>query len=159
MPPEPSIGAAQVYADGKFFGVGRDRFRFHGVTYGTFAPRTSDGARFPETAISRCDLSAIRAAGFTVGRTYTTPPDDVIEVAGERGLKLLADWGVNSDWSFNKPDWLAARMKNAGWKQPFEDFDIQLELLPGFALSGRRAGLAKHGQPLKPDDIAQDGLP
>lgn len=37
------------------------------------------------------------------------------------GLKLLADWGLNSDWSFNQPPWLARRM--GAWKQPFDQFE------------------------------------
>lgn len=39
------------------------------------------------------------------------------------GLKLLADWGFNSDWSFDKPQWMA---KNLGtWKQSFEDLEAK----------------------------------
>ena len=34
------------------------------------------------------------------------------------GLKLLADWGVNSDWSFAEPKWLKAHM--GSWQQSFE---------------------------------------
>lgn len=34
------------------------------------------------------------------------------------GLKLLADWGVNSDWSFDKATWMPA-----AWKQSFEDVE------------------------------------
>jgi len=37
------------------------------------------------------------------------------------GLKLLADWGVNSDWSFAEPKWVADRM--GAWKEPFADFE------------------------------------
>jgi YkoY family integral membrane protein len=37
------------------------------------------------------------------------------------GLKLLADWGLNSDWSFDDPKWLAGRMGT--WKQSFEQFE------------------------------------
>jgi YkoY family integral membrane protein len=38
------------------------------------------------------------------------------------GLKLLADWGVNSDWSFQEPKWLADRM---GTLQPtFENIEV-----------------------------------
>jgi YkoY family integral membrane protein len=39
------------------------------------------------------------------------------------GLKLLADWGVNSDWSFQEPKWLADRM--GAWQPAFENFEIQ----------------------------------
>lgn len=37
------------------------------------------------------------------------------------GLKLLADWGFNSDWSFDKPDWMAQNL--GGWKQSFESME------------------------------------
>jgi YkoY family integral membrane protein len=41
------------------------------------------------------------------------------------GLKLLADWGLNSDWSFNAPKWSAASVERIGLKQPFERFEKQ----------------------------------
>jgi YkoY family integral membrane protein len=37
------------------------------------------------------------------------------------GMKLLLDWGSNSDWSFNEPKWIANRL--GGWKQSFEDLE------------------------------------
>jgi YkoY family integral membrane protein len=37
------------------------------------------------------------------------------------GLKLLADWGFNSDWSFDKPQFVATRLGT--WKQSFEDIE------------------------------------
>jgi len=64
------------------------RFPFRGVTYGTFAER-ADGALFPERRLLRADLRAIAASGFNVIRTYTAPPDDVIDFAGEFGLAVL----------------------------------------------------------------------
>lgn len=87
----------RVRVDGKQFALGDDRFQFRGVTYGTFAPRGQDGARFPETDQVKRDLSAIADSGFTVVRTYTAPPDDLLELAGEFELKVMA--GVF--W----PDW------------------------------------------------------
>ena len=39
-------------------------------------------------------------AGFTVVRTYTAPPDDVVELAGDWGLRILA--GVfYPDWRYS----------------------------------------------------------
>lgn len=87
----------RVRVDGKQFALGDARFHFRGVTYGTFAPRPLDGARFPETDQLKKDLAAIAEAGFTVVRTYTAPPDDLLELAQEFDLKVLA--GVF--W----PDW------------------------------------------------------
>jgi O-antigen biosynthesis protein len=85
-----------VSVEGKQFACGGARFAFHGVTYGTFAARP-DGALFPDTDRIRQDLGAMSAAGFTVVRTYTPPPDDLLDAASENGLKVLAglffrDW-------------------------------------------------------------------
>lgn len=82
--------------DGKHFAVDGARFHLRGVTYGTFAPR-DDGARFPSRETIKRDFAAIAEAGFTTVRTYTPPPDDVVELAADWNLRLLA--GVF--W----PDW------------------------------------------------------
>jgi glycosyltransferase involved in cell wall biosynthesis len=87
-----------VEVDGKFFAAGGERFEFRGVTYGTFAPR-ADGALFPERERLERDLAMIRKAGFSVVRTYTMPPEDLLEVASEIGLRVLA--GVfYPDWRY-----------------------------------------------------------
>ncbi len=88
----------RVRTDGKMFASDEGRFPFHGVTYGTFRPR-SDGARFPEPDQVRSDFSAIRQAGFSVVRTYTPPPEDVISVAAEANLRLLSDV-FYPDWRY-----------------------------------------------------------
>ena len=88
----------RVRTDGKFFSIGDERFRFHGVTYGTFHSR-DDGALFPETAQVAADFQAMAEAGFTVVRTYTPPPDDVLELAAAHGLRVFA--GVfYPDWRY-----------------------------------------------------------
>lgn len=82
---------ARVRVDGKRFACGGERLRFRGVTYGTFRPREADGALFPEPDQVKRDLMAIREHGFTVVRTYTPPPDDVLDLAAELDLRLLVD--------------------------------------------------------------------
>lgn len=37
------------------------------------------------------------------------------------GMKLLVDWGFNSDWSFAQQPWIAARLGE--WKQTFEELE------------------------------------
>ncbi len=86
----------RVQVDGKFFTRGGARFHFRGVTYGTFAPR-ADGARFREREQVKLDFAAMREADFSVVRTYTAPPDDVIDVA--------ADWGLHVLPGVFYPDW------------------------------------------------------
>jgi cellulose synthase/poly-beta-1,6-N-acetylglucosamine synthase-like glycosyltransferase len=95
---DPSRHNLSVEVDGKFFSVGGGRFEFRGVTYGTFAPR-ADGVLFPERDQLERDLAMMRAAGFSVVRTYTVPPDDLLEVASGNGLRVLA--GVfYPDWRY-----------------------------------------------------------
>ena len=88
-----------VQVDGKFFALDGRRFPFRGVTYGTFRPRGSDGSRFPERDGLKRDFSAMDEAGFTVVRTYTEPPSDLLEVAADWGLRVLAGvfW---ADWRY-----------------------------------------------------------
>ena len=89
-------GRGRVCVDGKFLSLNDTRYTVRGVTYGTFAPR-GDGALFPDTAQIRADLTAMRIAGFNTVRTYTAPPADLLYVAAEQGLRVIAgifypDW-------------------------------------------------------------------
>jgi cellulose synthase/poly-beta-1,6-N-acetylglucosamine synthase-like glycosyltransferase len=96
--PAESRSRHPVEADGKFFAAGGERFDFRGVTYGTFAPR-ADGALFPERERLERDLATMRAAGFTLVRTYTLPPEDLLEAAAGNGMRVLA--GVfYPDWRY-----------------------------------------------------------
>ncbi|HWC11450.1 MAG TPA: glycosyltransferase [Acidimicrobiales bacterium] len=87
---------ARVRVDGKQFCVADERFHFRGVTYGTFRPR-EDGHRFPERNRIKRDFEAMGEASFSVVRTYTAPSDDLLDLAADWELRVLA--GVY--W----PDW------------------------------------------------------
>ncbi len=90
--------SGHIVVDGKHFACGADRFRFHGVTYGTFRPR-EDGARYPDREEVKRDFAGIAEAGFTVVRTYTPPPDDVVDLAADWGIRLLVDV-FYPDWRY-----------------------------------------------------------
>src|SRR2546430_12127865 len=79
----------RIEIDGKQFKADGRRFPFRGVSYGTFAERV-DGALFPDAKQLVADLEAIARGGFNVVRTYTPPPDDMVEAPGELGLRSLA---------------------------------------------------------------------
>ncbi|WP_052664328.1 glycosyltransferase [Nitriliruptor alkaliphilus] len=86
----------RITVDGKQFRRGDERFHLRGVTYGTFRPR-ADGHRFPEPSQVDADFAAMREAGFTTVRTYTPPPEDVLQAAAANDLVVLAgifypDW-------------------------------------------------------------------
>ena len=87
---------SRVVVDGKQFALANERFTFRGVTYGTFQPRP-DGHRVPALDRVKTDFESMSEAGFTVVRTYTAPPEDVIALAADWDLRLLAgafwlDW-------------------------------------------------------------------
>lgn len=86
----------RVRADGKHLSAGVRPFRVRGATYGSFAPRV-DGARFPETSQLKRDLTDIAHAGLNTVRTYTLPPEDLLEVATDLGLRVIA--------GLDYPDW------------------------------------------------------
>jgi len=90
--------SGHISVDGKQFACGDDRFRFHGVTYGTFRPR-EDGARYPDRQEVKRDFASMAQAGFTVVRTYTPPPDDVVDLAADWGIRLLVDV-FYPDWRY-----------------------------------------------------------
>jgi glycosyltransferase involved in cell wall biosynthesis len=88
-----------IQVDGKFFARDGGRFPVHGVTYGTFAPRETDGVRFPPRPQMKADLVAMHEAGFNTLRTYTAPPEDLLDFAGECGLHVFV--GVHwNDWRY-----------------------------------------------------------
>ncbi len=89
----------RIRRDGKFFAAGEERFTFRGVCYGTFEPRPIDGARVPEQTQIKRDLFDMQAAGFNVVRTYTAPPDDMLDIADELGIRVLAGVAFE-DWRY-----------------------------------------------------------
>src|SRR5690349_1300645 len=95
--PQRAARHPRVTVDGKQFALQGRRFPFRGVTYGTFQPRSSDGAQFPERDRMKQDFEAISTAGFTVVRTYTMPTDDLLDLAADWDLRVMAgifypDW-------------------------------------------------------------------
>ena len=75
----------RAFVDGKFFRVGEEKFYVKGVTYGPFRP----GSETPEQA--RADLDLVRELGANTLRVYYPPPGWLLDLADERGLKLLVD--------------------------------------------------------------------
>lgn len=87
---------ARVVADGKHLAVDGAPFRVRGATYGSFVARL-DGELYPEPTQIKADLTAMAGAGLNTVRTYTLPPPELIEVAGELEMRVLVglhyrDW-------------------------------------------------------------------
>ena len=80
----------RVTVDGKFFRHGREKFWFKGVTYGSFEPGP-DGVPFPGRAQVAADFGLIRRLGANGLRVYHVPPQWLLDLAAEHGLRLLVD--------------------------------------------------------------------
>ena len=79
----------KTVAAGKFLRISGEDFLVRGVAYGTFAPR-ADGHQFPEADQVRRDFDLMRAAGINTVRTYLVPPRDVLDLAADTGLRVMA---------------------------------------------------------------------
>lgn len=91
----------RIRAEGKHLSLDGSPFRVKGVTYGSFLAR-SDGQPFPEIRHLRADLRAMAKHGLNVVRTYSTPPPELLELAGELEMKVLV--GVHyTDWREHGP--------------------------------------------------------
>jgi glycosyltransferase involved in cell wall biosynthesis len=107
----------RVAVDGKHFDLEGAPFRVRGVTYGSFVPRL-DGARFPERADVKEDFRRMVDAGLNTVRTYDLPPLDVLDIAGEVGLRVLV--GIQfHDWLVEQAPGRAARcrVRDAGRRE------------------------------------------
>ena len=80
---------SQPRVSGKFLAVDGRRFLVKGVTYGTFAPDAA-GVQYPVLDRVTSDFAAMAAAGVNTVRTYTPPPDAVLDLAAAHGLRVMA---------------------------------------------------------------------
>lgn len=74
--------------------LGARKFTIKGVTYGTFAA-AADGSLFPPRNVVHADFAAMVQSGVNTVRTYTPPPDWLLQEARSFGLRVLC--GVHWD--------------------------------------------------------------
>jgi glycosyltransferase involved in cell wall biosynthesis len=79
---------AHPRASGKFFFRGAEKCFLRGVTYGPFAPGPHGGP-FPEREIVRRDFALMRDLGVNCVRTFTPPPEWVLDLADDHDLGVL----------------------------------------------------------------------
>jgi glycosyltransferase involved in cell wall biosynthesis len=79
--------------EGKFLYVASHKLYLRGVTYGPFRPDES-GCTYHNPDIARRDFAAMRAIGINAVRTYTVPPNWLLDVAHEQGVRVLAGVGL-----------------------------------------------------------------
>lgn len=81
---EPRLRAR---ADGKFFFVGDRKFYIKGVSYGPFG--SQHGGEYRDPVQTECDFRRIRSLGANTIRTYTLPPEWLLDCASAHGLQAL----------------------------------------------------------------------
>lgn len=94
--PVQATADLRIRLDGKHLSLDGRPFKVRGATYGSFRSRT-DGELFPEPTVMFRDFAAMAQAGLNVVRTYTLPPTELLDLAAEFGMYVLAglyydDW-------------------------------------------------------------------
>lgn len=79
---------APIVARGKFFLRGDDKFFLKCVCYGPFAPG-ENGAEFPARQVVRRDFALLREMGANALRTFTVPPQWLLDLAAAHDLVVL----------------------------------------------------------------------
>jgi O-antigen biosynthesis protein len=90
----------RVTVDGKFFRLGPNKFFVKGIAYGPFPPN-AQGQLLPAPEQAQRDLDQIRELGATVIRVYNVPPRWFLDLANQRGLKVLIDIPWNKHLCFD----------------------------------------------------------
>jgi glycosyltransferase involved in cell wall biosynthesis len=78
----------RIYVKGKFLYCGQEKFYVKGVTYGTFRPQ-QEGWQYPAEELVETDFRMMSQNGINCVRTYTVPPDYVLDIAGQNNLKVM----------------------------------------------------------------------
>src|SRR5688572_21862011 len=84
----PPTHPERVYIKGKFLFLGDQKLYIKGVTYGTFAPQ-ADGLQFPDKTVVENDFALMAEYGFNCVRTYTVPPQYLLDAALAHNLKVM----------------------------------------------------------------------
>ncbi|MGL6266463.1 MAG: glycoside hydrolase family 2 TIM barrel-domain containing protein, partial [Chitinophagaceae bacterium] len=80
--------AHNIQVRGKFIVVNNDKFIIKGVTYGTFRP-DENGIQYPGSDIIEKDFSLMNLHGINTVRTYTVPPVHLLNIALQKGIKVM----------------------------------------------------------------------
>jgi GT2 family glycosyltransferase len=73
---------------GKFLCLGTEKLYVRGATYGTFRP-DGNGVMYPAPATVTDDFAEMSANGFNSVRTYTVPPEWLLDLAHDAGLHVM----------------------------------------------------------------------
>jgi GT2 family glycosyltransferase len=86
--PTPLNISEKVALKGRFFVLNDEKFFLKGVTYGPFSP-SPEGVPFPEAARVEADFTLMTELGVNCLRTFTPPPDWLLDMAASYGLRVI----------------------------------------------------------------------
>lgn len=93
LPPEPRLAPLTSYERvrpvGRSFCLDSEKFFLKGVTYGPFA-LSRKGVPFPEAPIVELDFALMSELGVNTLRTFTPPPNWLLDSAAAYGLRVIA---------------------------------------------------------------------
>jgi GT2 family glycosyltransferase len=84
----PLSVSEKVALQGRFFFLNDEKFFLKGVTYGPFSP-SREGVPFPEAARVETDFALMAELGANCLRTFTPPPDWLLDMAASYGLRVI----------------------------------------------------------------------
>ena len=84
----PLTGSAKVALRGRFFFLDEKKFFLKGVTYGPFSA-SRHGVPFPNLEILETDFQLIAELGANCLRTFTPPPNWLLDRAAAYGLRVI----------------------------------------------------------------------
>jgi GT2 family glycosyltransferase len=95
-------GAEAVELSGRFFFLDGQKFFLKGVTYGPFSP--SQGVPFPDRGRVELDFALMTKLGANCLRTFTPPPEWLLDIAAAYGLRVLIGipWAQHSSFLDSK---------------------------------------------------------
>jgi GT2 family glycosyltransferase len=81
-------GSETVELSGRFFFLDGEKFFLKGVTYGPFSP-SGQGVPFPDRARVEVDFALMTELGANCLRTFTPPPEWLLDIAAAYGLRVM----------------------------------------------------------------------
>lgn len=74
--------------NGKFVFIGDEKFYIRGITYGPFRP-DEKGCEYHHPALVERDFAQMANFGVNAVRTYTVPPNWLVDIAQKHGLRVM----------------------------------------------------------------------
>jgi O-antigen biosynthesis protein len=106
----PLTSSEKIRPMGRFFCLNSEKFFLKGITYGPFAP-SRKGVPFPEAARVETDFRLMTELGANCLRTFTPPPDWLLDRAACYDLRAITGIPWSQHISFSDSSSLDGRRR------------------------------------------------